>query len=113
MKEKRLLKKAYRCQKISHRETHEVMICLYKDIIYIKVDSVYNTLKPRITHYETCMTFIAHYNRIVEVLRSKGVSKELSERVKKVLVQWRKAKYFSFDDAGIITINGGHSNDNK
>lgn len=111
--EKRLIKRTLRYHRISHNRHLEALICLYRDCIYIKVDTVYDDKSPRVTLYETFLTFEVLYERIVEVLRSRGISKELSERVKKVLAQWRKQKDFTFDKAGIISINGGQNNDNQ
>lgn len=113
MKEKRLLKKVCRWHRISHNERLEGLISLYKDAIYIKIDSVYDDLKPRKTHYETYMTFGVHYDEIIEILIYKGATEKLARKMKVVMAQWKANGLFSFDEANIIVINGGQSNDKQ
>ena len=112
MKEKWLLKKVCRYHRVSHNKRLEGLISLYKDSVYIKIDSVYDSLKPRDTHYETYMTFEVHYNEIVQDLINGGATEKLARKISDVLVRWYADGLFTFDEAGIISINGGQSNEN-
>lgn len=109
MKERRLLKRVCRYHRISHTKRLEALIVLYKDCIYIKIDTVYDDLSPRVTHYETYLTFQVHYELIVDTLEFNNASEKLAKKVEKVLEQWRKEELFSFDEAGIIDIKGGQN----
>lgn len=111
--EKRLVKKTLRYHRNYHNRHLEALICLYKDCIYIKVDTVYDDRSPRVTHYETFLTFEVHYDELVEDLEFNNTSEKLARKIKEVLEQWRKQKDFTFDEVGIISINGGQSNDNQ
>lgn len=113
MKEKKLLKKVCRYHRISHNERLEGLISLYKDAIYIKIDSVYDDLKPRKTHYETYLTFGVHYDELIEILIYKGATEKLARKIKIVLSRWKADGLFSFDEANIIVINGGQSNEKQ
>lgn len=113
MKERWLLKRVCRYHRISHTKRLEALIVLYKDCIYIKIDTVYDDLSPRVTHYETHLTFEVHYDEIVEDLEFNNTSEKLAKKVKVVLEQWKAEELFSFDEAGIISINGGQSNGNQ
>lgn len=113
MKEKRLLKKVWRYHRISHNERLEGLVSLYKDTIYIKVDSVYDDLKPRKTHYETYLTFGVHYDEIIEILIHKGTTEKLARKIKIVMAQWKANGLFSFDEANIIVVNGGQNDDKQ
>lgn len=113
MKEKWLLKKVCRYHRISHYKRLEALISLYKDTIYIKIDTVYDDLSPRVTHYETYLTFEVHYDELVEDLEYNNTTEKLARKVKAILEQWKAEGLFLFDEAGIISINGGQSNDNQ
>lgn len=110
MMEKRLIKRTLRYHRTLHNRHLEALICLYKDCIYIKVDTVYDDKSPRVTLYETFLTFEVHYDELVEDLEFNNTSKKLAIKIKEVLEQWRKQKDFTFDEVGIISINGGNSN---
>lgn len=107
MKEKRLLKKAWRYHRISYIKRLEALICLYKDCIYIKIDTVFDDLSPRITHYEAFMTSKLHYDDIVVILILRGITEKLARKVGDVLVQWNAKGLFTFDATDAIQINGG------
>lgn len=109
MKERWLLKRVCRYHRISHTKRLEALVVLYKDCIYIKIDTVYDDLSPRVTHYETYLTFQVHYELIVETLEFNNASEKLAKKVEKVLEQWRNDELFSFDEAGIINIKGGQN----
>lgn len=113
MKERSLLKKVCRYHRISYNKRLEALISLYKDTIYIKIDTVYDDLTPRVTYYETYLTFQVHYDELVEDLEFNNASEKLAKKVKVVLEQWKSEGLFSFDEVGIISINGGQSNDNQ
>lgn len=107
MKERRLLKRVCRYHRISHTKRLEALIVLYKDCIYIKIDTVYDDLSPRVTHYETYLTFQVHYELIVDTLEFNNASEKLAKKVEKVLEQWRNDELFSFCNNGRIIIKGG------
>lgn len=113
MKEKRLLGKVCRYHRISHTKRLEALICLYKDCIYIKIDTVYDDLSPRVTHYETYLTFQVHYDDLINILEYNNATEKLARKVKIVLSRWEADGLFSFDEAGIISINGGQNDDNQ
>lgn len=113
MKERRLLKRVCRYHRISHTKRLEALIVLYKDCIYIKIDTVYDDLSPRVTHYETYLTFQVHYDEIVEILEFNNATEKLARKVGDVLVRWNAEELFTFDETGIILINGGQSNGNQ
>lgn len=113
MKERRTLKRLCRYHRISHTKRLEALIVLCKDCIYIKIDTVYDDLSPRVTHYETYLTFQVHYDRIVDYLEYNNTTEKLARKVKKVLEQWKADGLFSFDEANIISINGGKDNGNQ
>lgn len=113
MKEKRLLKKVCRYHRISHTKRLEALIALYKDCIYIKIDTVYDDLSPRVTHYETYLTFQVHYDDLINILEYNNATEKLARKTKIVLLRWEADGLFSFDETGIISINGGQNNDNQ
>lgn len=113
MKEKKLLKKVCRYHRVSHNERLEGLISLYKDTIYIKVDSVYDNLRPRKTRCETCLTYGVHYDVITEILIYRGATEKLAKKIKFVMEQWKADGLFSFDEANIIVINGGQDDDKQ
>lgn len=113
MKERRLLKRVCRYHRISHTKRLEALIVLYKDCIYIKIDTVYDDISPRVTHYETYLTFQVYYDRIIDYLEYNNTSEKLARKVKIVLDQWNAEGLFSFDEANIIKINGGQNDDNQ
>lgn len=111
--EKRLIKRTLRYHRISHYMHLEALMSLYKDCIYIKVDKVYDDASPRVTLYETFLTFEVHYDELIEDLELRNVSEKLAKKVETLLEQWKKQGDFTFDEAGIISINGGQKNDNQ
>lgn len=113
MMEKRLIKKTLRYHRNFHNRHLEALICLYKDCIYIKIDTVHENSLPRVTHYETYLTFAVHYEDLIDILEFNNTSEKLAKKVKAVLEQWKAEKDFTFDEAGIILINGGQNNDNQ
>lgn len=107
MKEKTQLKRLCRYHRISYNERLEALMSIYKDCIYIKIDSVYDDLRPRKTHYDMYILCKQQYILKTSRLLKNGASEKLVKKVEKVLEQWRNDELFSFYDNGRIIINGG------
>lgn len=112
MMEKRLIKRTLRYNRTSHNRHLEALICLYKDCIYIKVDTVYDDASPRVTHYETFITTLERYKGIIGILMNNGTTEKLSYSVKAVLEKWKAEGLFAFDKEDIISIKGGQNDEN-
>lgn len=113
MKEKRQLKKVCRYHRVSHNERLEALISLNKDCIWIKIDSVFDVPALRRTRNETFISYNFQYDDIILILMEMGVTEKLARKIKIVLSRWKADELFSFDEANIIVINGGQSNDKQ
>lgn len=112
MKEKTQLKRICRYHRISHNERLEALISLYTDCIYIKIDSIYDDLRPRKKHYELYVSSFYQYLCFPKKLQDNGSSEKLVKKVEKVLDLWMEKEYYSFPEDEKILINGGQNNEN-
>lgn len=110
MMKKRLIKRTLKYHRISHNRYLEALICLYKDYIYIKVDTVYDDKHPRKTLYETFLTLEEYYDNLTDILGFNNVSEKLIKLIIEVLERWRKQKDFKFNKIGKISIYRGNKN---
>lgn len=113
MKEKTQLEKLCRYHRISHNERLEALISIYKDCIYIKIDSVYDDQKPRKKHYDMYILCDNQYLCMASRLIKNGASMKLALKVERIILKWYTQKKFSFDRNGRIIINGGQTNDKQ
>lgn len=113
MKEKTQLERLCRYHRVSYNERLEALMSIYKDCIYIKIDSVYDDLRPRKTHYDMYILCNMQCVCMGSKLLKNGASMKLVNKVEKVLAQWFGEKKFSFAENGRIIINEGKSNDKQ
>lgn len=113
MKQRTQLERLCRYHRISYNERLEALMSIYKDCIYIKIDSVFDDLRPRKTHYDMYILCMNQYLYMGTRLMKNGASMKLTIKVEKVLTQWYADKKFSFTDDGRIIINGGQNDDNQ
>lgn len=113
MKEKKLLKKVCRWHRISHNERLEGLISLYKDCLYIKIDSVYDDWRPRKTHCEIFVFLFSQYVSLKENLLKNGTSTKLANKIDNVLDLWYGLERFSFSEGGALIVYKEESNDNQ